>query len=83
MGILTPREDGYVQELTSQLIALIEDATRNLRPAELGVASGREDTISHYRRLLADDGHVVMNWSPIQPSKSSVRSGSLTRRSEW
>ncbi len=62
--ILTPREDGYVQDLTSQLIALIEDATRNLRPAELGVASGQEDTISHYRRLLADDGHVVMNWEP-------------------
>ena len=69
LGILTPREDGYVQELTSQLIALIEDATRNLRPAELGVASGREDTISHYRRLLADDGHVVMNWEPYPPEQ--------------
>jgi neutral ceramidase len=69
MGILTPREDGYVQVLTSQLIALIEDATRNLRPAELGVASGSEDTISHYRRLLADDGHVVMNWEPYPPEQ--------------
>ena len=64
LGILTPREDGYVQELTGKLIALIEDAARDLQPAELGVTSGREDTISHYRRLLADDGHVVMNWEP-------------------
>jgi neutral ceramidase len=62
LGILTPREDGYVQELTGQLIDLIEDAVRNLQPADLGVTSGREDTISHYRRLLASDGHVVMNW---------------------
>ena len=68
-GGLTPREDGYVQELTGQLITLIEEAARNLRPAELAVTSGREDTISHYRRLLADDGHVVMNWEPYPPEQ--------------
>ena len=69
MGILTPREDGYVQDLTGQLITLIEVATRNLQPAELSVTSGQEDTISHYRRLLADDGHVVMNWEPYPPEQ--------------
>ena len=67
LGLLAPREDGYVQELTGKLIALIEDAVGNLQPAGLGVTSGREDTISHYRRLLADDGHVVMNWEPYPP----------------
>ena len=66
LGILTPREDGYVQELIEKLIVLIEDAARNLQPAELAVTSGREETISHYRRLLADDGHVVMNWEPYR-----------------
>ena len=69
LGILTPREDGYVQDLTGQLITLIEVAARNLQPAELSVTSGREDTISHYRRLLADDGHVVMNWEPYPPEQ--------------
>jgi neutral ceramidase len=69
LGILTPREDSYVQELTGRLIALIEETTQNLHPAELGVTSGREDTISHYRRLLADDGHVVMNWEPYPPEQ--------------
>jgi neutral ceramidase len=63
-GGLTPREDGYVVELIDKLVTLIEDAARNLQPIELGVASGREDTISHYRRLLTSDGHVAMNWEP-------------------
>ena len=44
-------------------------AARNLQPAELSVTSGQEDTISHYRRLLADDGHVVMNWEPYPPEQ--------------
>ena len=68
-GGLTPREDGYIQELTGKLITLVEEAAQNLRPAELSVASGREDTISHYRRLLASDGHVVMNWEPYPPEQ--------------
>jgi neutral ceramidase len=66
LGILTPREDSYVQALIAKLIVLIEDAALNLCPAELSVSSGREDTISHYRRLLAD---VVMNWEPYPPEQ--------------
>ena len=68
-GGLTPREDGYVRELTSRLITLVEETAQNLHPAELGVTSGREDTISHYRRLVASDGHVVMNWEPYPPEQ--------------
>ncbi len=64
VGIFTPREHAYVQGLTGKLIELIEQAAQDLQPAEVGAASSREDTISHYRRLLADDGHVVMNWEP-------------------
>ena len=30
---------------------------------------GQEHTISHYRRLLADDGHVVMNWETYPPEQ--------------
>ena len=67
VGILTPRADTYVPDLTGKLIALVEEAARDLQPVEVGVTSGREDTISHYRRLLADDGHIVMNWEPYPP----------------
>jgi hypothetical protein len=67
LGLLVPKEESYAQELTGKLIAVIEDATRNLQPARIGVTAGREETISHYRRLLADDGHVVMNWEPYPP----------------
>ena len=69
VGIFTPREPAFVQDLTASLIALIEEAARDLKPARIGAASGREETISHYRRLLADDGHVVMNWEPYPPER--------------
>jgi hypothetical protein len=67
LGLLVPKEESYAQELTGKLISVIADAARNLQPARIGVTSGREETISHYRRLLANDGHVVMNWEPYPP----------------
>ena len=69
VGMLTPREDAYVDELAGKLIGLIDAAAHDLRPAAIGVTVGREETISHYRRLLADDGHVVMNWEPYPPER--------------
>jgi neutral ceramidase len=66
-GLLVPREEAYVHGLTAGLITLIQDAARNLQPVKLSATSGREETISHYRRLMADDGHVVMNWEPYPP----------------
>lgn len=67
LGLLVPKEESYVQELTGKLIALIANAAQDLAPVKAGVTTGREETISHYRRLLADDGHVVMNWEPFPP----------------
>ena len=51
--------------LRGKLIAL----DRRRCPEPLPACQGWRDlrpgrTISHYRRLLADDGHVVMNWEP-------------------
>lgn len=66
------REKEYVQSLIQKVVALIEEAASRLEPAAIGCASGREETISHYRRLLADDGHVVMNWEPW-PAERIVR----------
>ncbi len=71
-GYFNPKEDDYVKELNSKLAALVENAMKFMVAAAVGCASGHEDTISHYRRLLADDGHVVMNWEPW-PSERIVR----------
>ncbi len=68
-GYFNPKEEGYVAGLREQLTAVIREAVDSLAPAEACVASGRETTISNYRRLLADDGHVVMNWEPYPPEK--------------
>jgi neutral ceramidase len=65
LGIFNPAEAAYVEDLVSRLAGLVEQAAHDLRPALAGTGSGREETISHYRRLLADDGHVVMNWEPF------------------
>ncbi|MCX6994083.1 MAG: neutral/alkaline non-lysosomal ceramidase N-terminal domain-containing protein [Kiritimatiellaeota bacterium] len=66
------REKDYVQSLVKKVVAVIEEAAGRLEPVAIGCASGREETISHYRRLLADDGHVVMNWEPW-PAERIVR----------
>ncbi len=63
-GIFTPREDAFVRQLVQSLVGSVVDAAAALQRVTAGTGSGREETISHYRRLLADDGHVVMNWEP-------------------
>ena len=68
-GIFTPRESAYVQDLVAQLVDVVAAAAAAREPAIAGSGSGRETTISHYRRLLADDGHVVMNWEPFPPAR--------------
>ena len=50
---------------------MIEQAVTNVKPVAVGVESGKEETISHYRRLMADNGRVVMNWEPY-PSEHIV-----------
>ncbi len=67
LGIFTPREEAYVQQLVGRMADLIAAAAGAMQPAEIGVTSGHEDTISHYRRMLARDGHVVMNWEDYRP----------------
>ncbi|HSR30860.1 MAG TPA: hypothetical protein VLY63_09870 [Anaerolineae bacterium] len=54
----------YTAVLKERLFQVVQEAAGDLQPAKAGSASGRENTISQYRRLLADDGHVVMNWEP-------------------
>jgi neutral ceramidase len=67
MGIFNPREEGFVRDLSAAVAECVAEAASRMRPALAGSASGAEETISHYRRLMARDGHVVMNWEPFAP----------------
>lgn len=69
IGYFNPKETEYVRELVPILIALIQRSASTMEQAAAGCASGSEDTISHYRRLQARDGHVVMNWEPFPADK--------------
>lgn len=68
IGLFNPTETGYIKELVNKLVTVIEEAVSNMRLVAVGVESGKEETISHYRRLLADNGHVVMNWESYPSS---------------
>jgi neutral ceramidase len=54
----------YSRTLREKLRQVVREAAGVMQPVKAGAGSGREDTISQYRRLMADDGHVVMNWEP-------------------
>jgi len=60
-------EAEYAATLINKLVQVVKQAAGTMTPITAGCASGKENTISQYRRLLADDGHVVMNWEPYQP----------------
>ena len=69
IGFFNPQEHEYLALLLGKIVSAIVKAVEAARPVLFGCVSGREDTISHYRRLLARDGHVVMNWEPYPPEK--------------
>jgi hypothetical protein len=62
-------EEAYAETLQEKLIQVVQDAARTMRTVKAGAASGEEATISEYRRLLAKDGRVVMNWEPYEPDE--------------
>lgn len=64
VGYFNPKEEQYSKYLIRQTTEVIVQAVRNMSPASAGCGSGVENTISHYRRLLAKDGQVIMNWEP-------------------
>lgn len=72
IGFFNPAEPDYITELRKKIAAVIGEAIQNLQPVAFRCASGEENTISHYRRLLTDDGRVVMNWESI-PSEKIVK----------
>jgi hypothetical protein len=68
-GFFDPAETAYMEELSGRLAALVADAALSLELCAVCRGSTRTDAISEYRRLLAADGHVVMNWEPYEPSE--------------
>jgi hypothetical protein len=69
VGLLNDPEVEYQKEFLAKLVESVELAAKGMKPALAGAGSGKEGTISHYRRLLADDGHIVMNWEPYPEEK--------------
>ncbi len=69
VGFFNAPEPGYKDTLIEKAARAITDAAGDLRRVSVACASGAETTISHYRRLLADDGHVVMNWETFPPER--------------
>lgn len=59
-----PEED-YAREVVAAVVEAISQSVHGMATAAVGCGIGEERTISHYRRLMADDGHVVMNWEPF------------------
>ena len=66
-GLFDPAETAYIEELSDKLASLVADAAGSLEPCVVCCGSARNEAISEYRRLLAWNGHVVMNWEPYSP----------------
>jgi len=62
IGFYNPAEAGYVEFLSGRIVEAVVQAADRFQRAVLLRGEAEERTVSHYRRLLADDGHVVMNW---------------------
>jgi len=69
IGFFNPPESDYLDELAEKLVRVIYEAAKTLKPVTAGFASGKENTISYYRRLMSVDGHIVMNWETYPPEK--------------
>ncbi|MDO9542581.1 MAG: neutral/alkaline non-lysosomal ceramidase N-terminal domain-containing protein [Kiritimatiellia bacterium] len=68
-GHFNQKEEQYTARLRTLIAEVAVKAIRDMRPALVGCGSGVENTISHYRRLLAKDGRVIMNWEPYTPDQ--------------
>ncbi|MCE5321974.1 neutral/alkaline non-lysosomal ceramidase N-terminal domain-containing protein [bacterium] len=62
LGIFQEMEERYVDDLILLIAGSVARAKANIRPALVSCCSGREETISHYRRFTDADGKIVMFW---------------------
>lgn len=71
-GYFNPKETGFVRLLGERVAEAARVAVSRLEPARAFHGESEERTVSYYRRLLADDGHVVMNWETF-PAERIVK----------
>jgi hypothetical protein len=71
-GSFQPLETEYLEELSGGILRAVEGSIKNLQPALLGCRSGREATISRYRRFMDENGKVVMIWEQ-NPAERNLR----------
>jgi neutral ceramidase len=69
LGFFNPREEEYTRTMCAAVVDAVERAALHMAPAVLESGLTEESGISQYRRLLADDGRVVMNWEPFPPER--------------
>ena len=62
VGFFNMSEENYIKTLEKALIELAVGTSRKLEDASIGIGTGREETISEYRRLITKEGKIVMNW---------------------
>ncbi|HEY3297181.1 MAG TPA: neutral/alkaline non-lysosomal ceramidase N-terminal domain-containing protein [Armatimonadota bacterium] len=71
-GFFNPKETEYTDDLIEKMTIVLRRAMDNSVPAAVGCRSGREETISRYRRFMDDNGKVVMLWE-ANPAESLMR----------
>ncbi len=71
-GYFQPLEAEYLEELGTGIVRAVQESVRALQPALLGCGSGKEGTISHYRRFMDENGKVVMIWEQ-NPAERNLR----------
>lgn len=69
-GFFGPADEKYIKErFMPKIIRAVCEANGSLRPAAIGRAVGKEDTISYYRRLRTKEGKIIMNWEEYPQDK--------------
>ena len=75
VGYFNPADMKYLETLSRKLPKVIKEAAKKLQPAKIGIGHGKEETVSHYRRLKTKDGKIVMNWEQFEPENIVAPAG--------
>lgn len=68
-GFFNPKEEAYTRAMRTTIVDAIERAAGRMVPSVLECGRSEAPSISQYRRLLTDDGRVVMNWEAFPPGR--------------
>ena len=77
VGYFNESEHELLESIKEKLVSALDQLVKNLKPVAVGCASGKEDTISHYRRFLDADGKVVMIWEQDPVANNLICQGEI------